>query len=82
MQRTFSKKDLRRLTGDTGGRLYFVDSFEELAEAYAEINAELRSQYSLGFYTERDLTDAERTKVKVEVPKGLDARTVVGVGNQ
>lgn len=82
LRRTFSKKDLRQLTVETGGGLYFVNSFEELAQAYAEINAELRSQYSLGFYAERDLADAERTKVKVEVPKGMEARTVVGVGRQ
>ncbi|MCG8456182.1 MAG: VWA domain-containing protein [Holophagales bacterium] len=78
LRRTFSKNDLERITEGTGGRLYFVNTFEELARAYAEINAELRSQYSLGFYTERDLTDEERRKVKVEVPRGMDARTVVG----
>lgn len=81
-ERSFSKRDLRTLTGDTGGGLYFVDSFEELADAYARINAELRSQYSLGFYAERDLTTSERSKVKVEVPKGMAARTVVGVGER
>lgn len=79
LRRTFSKRDLRRLTDETGGRLYFVNTFEELAQAYAQINAELRSQYSLGFYAADDLTQGERSKVKVQVPSGMEARTVVGV---
>ena len=79
-QRSFSKRDLRHLTEGTGGRLYFVNTFEELAAAYAQINAELRSQYSLGFYAEEDLTQKERGRVKVGVPRGMEARTVVGAG--
>ncbi len=80
LRRTFSKRDLRRLTEETGGRLYFVESFEELAQAYAQINAELRSQYSLGFYVEEDLSDEQKRKVEVKVPRGMTARTVIGAG--
>ena len=81
-RRTYSKKDLRRITEGTGGRLYFVDSIQELDEAYAQIQAELRSQYSLSFYTERDLTSEERREIRVRVrPEGLEARTVVGPGS-
>ncbi len=79
IRRTYSKKELRRVTSQTGGRLYIVDSLTELDEAYAQINAELRSQYSLSFYADRDLADAERREVKVEIRRpGLSARTVVG----
>lgn len=78
--RPYSKKDLRRITSETGGRLYLVDSISELDRAYAQINAELRSQYSLSFYTDDDLDTAERRDVKVEIRRpGLTARTVVGV---
>lgn len=80
-RRTFSKRDLERITEGTGGRLYFVDSFEELAGAYEQIEAELRSQYTLGVYAERDLTPEERREVEVKVPNGLEARAVVGVGS-
>ncbi|MEM7581937.1 MAG: VWA domain-containing protein [Acidobacteriota bacterium] len=80
-QRRFSKKDLRRVTEGTGGRLYFVESFEELDRAYAQINAELRSQYSLSFYVDGDLEDAERRDIEVRVNRsGLTARTVIGAG--
>ena len=79
LRRAYSKKDLRRMTSETGGRLYIVDSLAELDAAYAQINAELRSQYSLSFYADRDLDDAERRRVKVEIQRpGISARTVVG----
>ena len=78
-ERHFSKKDLRRTTSETGGRLYFVESFEELDQAYAQINAELRSQYSLSFYADSDLDPAELRKVEVRLARpDLSARTIVG----
>ncbi len=79
LRRTYSKKDLRRVTSETGGRLYFVDSLAELDAAYAQINAELRSQYTLSFYADADLDAAERREVAVEIRRpGVTARTVVG----
>lgn len=79
LRRTYSKKELRRITDDTGGRLYFVDSLEELDGAYAQIQAELRSQYSLSFYAERDLSDAERRKVRLKIDRsGAEPRIVIG----
>lgn len=78
LRRTYSKRDLRKVTGQTGGRLYFVDSLEELDGAYAQIQQELRSQYSLSFYSDRDLSADERRQVVVEILKpGHTARTVV-----
>ena len=78
LRRTYSKKDLRKVTEQTGGRLYFVDSLEELDGAYAQIQQELRSQYSLSFYSDRDLSDEERRQVEVVIRKpGFTARTVV-----
>ncbi len=80
-RRTYSTKDLNRVTSQTGGRLYFVESLEELQWAYAEINAELRSQYSLTFYADTDLTEEDRRKVQVRLGRsGLEARTVLGTG--
>ncbi|MCP3960086.1 MAG: VWA domain-containing protein [bacterium] len=81
LRRTYSKKELRKVTEETGGRLYFVDSFDELDAAYAQINAELRSQYSLSFYADSDLDADELRDVTVELGRpGLTARTVVGSG--
>ncbi|MEE8523691.1 MAG: VWA domain-containing protein [Thermoanaerobaculia bacterium] len=79
LRRNYDKKALRHVTEQTGGRLYIVDSLADLDQAYAQINAELRSQYSLSFYTDRDLDDDERREVEVEIGRpGLEARTVVG----
>ena len=81
LRRSLPKRELRQITRETGGNLFFVDTFEQLAEAYAQINAELRSQYSLGFYTEADLTDEQKREVEVRVEGGYEARTVVGAGS-
>ncbi len=79
LRRRLDKKALRHVTGETGGRFFVVDSLDELDQAYAQINAELRSQYSLSFYTDRDLDDDERRDVRVEIGRpGLEARVVVG----
>lgn len=82
LRRVYPEKELRRVTEQTGGRLYFVDSIEELDGAYAQIQAELRSQYSLAFYADRDLNGEERREVRLEIARpGLEARTVVGDQN-
>ncbi len=79
LRRAYSKSDLRKVTSETGGRFYLVNSLQELDAAYAQINAELRSQYTLTFYTDRDLDAKERRAVTVEIGRpGLEARTVVG----
>lgn len=80
LYRTYDKGSLEKLTGETGGRLYFVNTFEELNRAYDQINAELRSQYTLGFYVESDLSQEERREVEVEVPGDRRVRAVIGVG--
>lgn len=83
LRRAYSTNDLDRVTSRTGGRLYFVNSLDELQWAYDEINAELRSQYSLTFYADSDLTAEERRQVEVRLARpGLEARTVVGAGRR
>ena len=82
LPRTFAKSDLKKVTEGTGGRLFLVDTFEQLDLAYEVINRELRSQYTLSFYTDGDLTDEQKKAVKVEVKgrKDLQVRTVIGRG--
>ncbi len=83
MPRTFAKGDLRKVTEGTGGRLFLVDSFEQLDLAYEVINYELRSQYTLTLYTHGDLSDEQKKSIKVEVKgrKDLQVRTVIGRGS-
>ena len=74
---SLGKADLRKVTSETGGRFYLVDSLEELDAAYAQINAELRSQYLLAFSTSEPLDRQELDAIRVEVEgRGLKVRTV------
>jgi Ca-activated chloride channel family protein len=44
------KSKLHRIASETGGSSYLIDDASELAQIYADIRNELRSQYVLGFY--------------------------------
>ena len=68
---------LEALARETGGRLFFIEQMDGLGRAYAQINAELRSQYLLAFSTPEALSRQELDALKVEVEgKGLKVRTV------
>ncbi len=76
--RNLRKTDLEGITESTGGRIFYIREVEQLTSAYAQINAELRSQYLLTFATERQLTTQELRSVKVKVNRrGLSVRTAV-----
>ncbi len=72
--------EIAALAKETGGRLAFPESVEELSGVYQQIEEELRSQYLLTFYTERELSPDTLRSIKVDVNgKGRDARVVVGM---
>ena len=48
------KKILERMTHETGGRLFEVSKKQPVADIYAEIGKELRSQYRLGYTPDAD----------------------------
>ena len=48
-QRTDGKKILERMAHETGGRMFEVSKKQPVADIYAEIGKELRSQYRLGY---------------------------------
>ncbi len=75
LKKIYKQNDLDSITGRTGGRAFFAAAPEELEATYAEIEAELRSQYFLTFYAPA----SELPTVVVEVKRpGIGARTVVG----
>jgi len=79
LARSYPKGELRRITGNTGGEFFLVESLDELGAAYAQIAAELRNQYALAFYADTDLSDEERRQLEVRLRReGLEARVVVG----
>ena len=73
-----AKKKLRNLARETGGRSFFISEAEELRDVYDQIEAELRSQYLLAYFSDHPGGGGYRT-VEVEMkPRGLEARTIRG----
>ena len=70
--------DLRLLTDPTGGRLIRISSASAIARAFAHIDAELRHQYVLTYYSDQPPDADERDAVSVRVPgrKDVTVRTV------
>ena len=69
---------LNDLSEETGGRLFRVDSIDDMGDIAEKISTELRNQYIIG-YRPKDLTrDGKWRKVKVRVnpPAGLPPLTV------
>lgn len=66
---------LKTLAELTGGRAFFPYSEEQFSEAFAQINDELRSQYSLTYVPTNKRTDGRFRELKVKV-KGVDDVTV------
>ncbi|MEM7050574.1 MAG: VWA domain-containing protein [Acidobacteriota bacterium] len=77
--RPFHYSDLEAVTARTGGRLFDIDRIEQLGEAYAQINAELRNQYILGLNTEKPLSAEELGEIEVAVEgRGRRVRAAIG----
>jgi Ca-activated chloride channel family protein len=65
------KNKLNRLTSETGGTSYYINSANELGKIYTDIQNELRSQYVLGFYPSADVKAGGKWReVTVQVADG------------
>ena len=74
-----ARRELREMAETTGGRVLPVKSLEQLEPAYAQIAAELRTQYSLAYYPSNERRDGKWRKLKVEVKRqGLAGHTRPG----
>ena len=60
---------LKSLAQRTGGKLVRADTLKSLPEAFAEIAAELRTQYSLGYYPTNKERDDRYRKIKVSTTR-------------
>ena len=56
----------KKLTDETGGRTIVVRNEKNLEQAFDQISEELRSQYTLGYYSSNTARDGSFRKVKVE----------------
>jgi Ca-activated chloride channel family protein len=57
---------IRRFSAQTGGHLYVVRDPDELKEAAAKVEEELRYQYLIGYYPTRKLWDGTYRSVELE----------------
>ncbi len=71
---------LRLVTDPTGGRLFRVGTMEQVIAAFRLVNAELRNQYVLTYYTDAPPEPGQPPRVELQVPghKGLKAKVVFG----
>lgn len=73
------RSKLSELAEVTGGRTFFINRADELAGAYAQIEAELRSRYYLAYESDRPAEEDGFRAVEVKAKKGGRVRTSRGV---
>lgn len=58
---------MREITRETGGKVFFPFKLDELEDSFRQINQELRSQYSLGYYSTNAARDGSYRKIEVKI---------------
>ena len=66
-QRPDGKKILERISKETGGQLFEVKKKLSIEQIYAQIEEELRNQYSLGYTPDRPNADSTYHLIHVAV---------------
>ncbi len=61
--------ELNEMSTKTGGRVYPVESLQQLDPAFAQIAAELRTQYSLAYYPSNEKHDGKWRRIRIEIKK-------------
>lgn len=72
-----TKAKLEELARVSGGKAYFVNNADELKGTYKEIEAELRSQYIITYYSHSGTKNWRTVEVKT-TPKKFKVRTIAG----
>jgi VWFA-related protein len=70
---------MRRLTEETGGRLFRVSRRESLDDIYDTIQTELRSQYSVAYAPSNQARDGSFRRIEIKT-KNRDYRVQVRRG--
>lgn len=73
-----ARRDMKELSERTGGREYAVRTLNDLAGVYKQVADDLRSQYSIGYYSKNDKHDGQWRTIKVESKKGGTVRARSG----
>ncbi|HEY0140946.1 MAG TPA: VWA domain-containing protein [Thermoanaerobaculia bacterium] len=61
---------LSKLASETGGSTYYIEQAKDLEKIYGDIQAELRSQYVIGFYPPADVKSGKWREVTVQSTEG------------
>lgn len=70
---------LRQFSQETGGRVFFPQHIDELANVYGQISDELSSQYIVGYISKNTRRDAAWRRISIRVNRpGLSTRTKQG----
>jgi VWFA-related protein len=64
-------KYLKRLTEETGGRLFLPVKLEDLTQSFLQISEELRSQYTLGYRSTNLKRDGTYRRIKIATTNKL-----------
>jgi VWFA-related protein len=73
------ESEMKKLTEATGGRVINVgNKFDKLKEAFDQIAAELRSQYSLGYTSTNTVLDGGYRKLEIKSKEGYKIQTRAG----
>jgi VWFA-related protein len=70
--------DVEAIAHGTGGRVFLVQSMDQLSEAYRQIETDLRSQYLIAISTEEQLSPEQLGDLEIKSSRrDLDVRVVV-----
>ncbi len=58
----------------TGGRVFFPLRIEEVADAFTEIQDELRSQYVVAYKPQNFAADGRYHAISIDVPKRINVK--------
>jgi len=60
---------LIQISKETGGKHYYAESIDRLDQAFQQVSEELRTQYLIGYYPGRRVSDSSFRRITLEVGK-------------
>lgn len=74
-----AKSFLTRLAQETGGKVYFPASIDELPQIASEISAEMRTQYLISYSPTNEKRDGTFRRIKVEIDDGANKEKKIAI---
>ena len=68
---------LKRVAHETGGKAFFPGKIDDIHQIVSEIATELRSQYSLGYFSSNSARDGSFRRVKIQLTGGSAANNLI-----